>query len=527
MNPTNLIYTDKMTNSTTLSVPELLQSAVQLHRQGQLAQANGIYAQILQISPGHFDALHFSGVIAKQTGQPEKAMELISAAINLYRSEFNAGHASAFCNLGAACQECSQPGLAVSHYQTAIRLKPDYAMAHNNLGNALKNLGRHHEALASYRNAIRFAPDYPEAFYHCGLVLHLIGQFEEALPYFERALQIRPAYAQACNAMGISLHSLGRYADAVDYYSRAIELMADFAQACFNRGISYNRLRSFDQAVADFESAIAYQPNYPNAWFYLGNSLRQLNKTELAIAAYQRARELGAAPDQIDFLLATLGAGAMPKAPPAAYVSELFDQYADHFDVHLTQVLQYAVPELISTTLAPHLQNGPVDCLDLGCGTGLCAGFLRRHAGSLTGVDLSQNMLEQAARLNLYDDLVCAEITDFLFRSGQQFDLITAADVLVYLGDLNQLMQGVARVLRAHGLFCFSVEHFNNDGHGTDYILQTTARYAHSADYLRQLAQQHGLTLIEMHQHTGRQENQNSSEALIVLLQKVAGKQQV
>jgi len=381
--------------------------------------------------------------------------------------------------------------------------------------------------MASYRNAIRCAPDYPEAFYHCGLVLHLCGKFDAALQHFERALQIRPAYAQACNATGITLHSLGRYAEALDCYSRAIEIKPDFVQAFFNRGISYNRLQEFEHAVTDFELATGFQPDYPRAWFYLGNSLRQLNQSGLAIAAYRRARSLGADPEQIDFLLATLGAATVPDAPPASYVSELFDQYADHFDAHLTQVLQYAVPELIATMLTPHLPVEPIDCLDLGCGTGLCGPLLRRHAGTLTGVDLSQNMLDQAARHKLYDRLICAEITDFLFQSEQQFDLITAADVLVYLGDLNPLMQGVGKALRDQGLFCFSVEHLNNDRSSADYILQTSARYAHSERYLRQLAHQHHLALVGVQQHTGRRENQNKSAALLVLLQKVAGNQEV
>lgn len=516
-----------MTNSTTLPLPALLQTAVRLHRQGKFAQANGIYEQILQADPDHFDALHFSGVVAKQTGHPEKAVELISAAINGFRSEFNASHASAFCNLGAAFQECHQPEQALVSYQKAIELKPDYAMAHNNLGNTFKNLGRHQQAIESYRNAIRCLPDYPEAFYHCGLALHLTGQFEQALQYYEHALQLRPAYPQACNAMGITLHSVGLYADAVVCYSQAIKIKADFAQAIFNRGISYNRLLEFDHAVADFELATSYQPNYPNAYLYLGNSLRHLNKVGLAIAAYQRARELGAKADQIDFLLASLGAGTTPKAPPSAYVSELFDQYADHFDAHLTQVLKYAVPEKISTMLSAHLSSASMACLDLGCGTGLCAPFLRQHAGTLTGVDLSQNMLDQAARLNLYDSLVCAEITDFLFHTDQQFDLITAADVLVYLGDLNQLMQGVGKALGDRGLFCFSVEHLDRDGSSDDYILQTSARYAHSAAYLRQLAHRYDLTVIDMQQHTGRQEHQIKSETLIVLLQKVSGTREV
>ena len=512
-----------MTKSTTNSGVALLNEAVRLHQSGKLDEAALLYQQILQTQPTHFDALHLSGLITKQHGNAAEAIRQIGAAINTVKSGLHAGHASALCNLGAAYQDNSQPDLALACYRQAVGLRPDYALAHNNLGNALKNLGNYHEALQSYRSAIRYLPNYPEAHYHCGLVLHLTGQFEPALHCFDQALQFRPQYAAALFARGTTLHACGTYNDAIDSYSRAIAVQPDFAQAYFNRAVSYNRVREFQLAVADFEHAIRCQPAYPKAFFYLANSLKQLNRNADAVCAYRQAGALGADPAQVDFALATLGVGATPGTPPVAYIRELFDQYADHFDAHLTEVLQYKIPEQIAVVLARHLNGTQSECLDLGCGTGLCGGFLRAHSGTLTGVDLSQNMLDQAAQLHLYDSLVCMEITDYLLQAQQQADLIVAADVLVYLGDLDRLMQAVSATLRHDGLFCFSVENFKSDQTDADYILQTSARYAHSESYLRRLARLHHLKLIEIQQLSGRQENQQQSDALIVLLQKVAG----
>jgi len=508
---------------TTTYRPELLKSAIELHQRGDLKGAQRLYEEILLTNPDHFDALHFSGLIDKQTGHSANAIKKIGAALNTVKTGMNPGHASALCNLGAAYQDTSQPELAMEAYQKAIQLRPDYAIAHNNLGNALKNLGHYRQAYDSYTTAIHYRHDYPEAYYHASLVLQLTGQFEEALRYAEQALRLRPDYPEACCAKGVALHSLGQFDSAIDSYSQALALKANFAQAYFNRAISYNRVSQFQNAVCDFELAIRYQPNYPNAYFYLGNSQKQLNNPVLAIAAYNRAKELGADPDQVEFALATLDEAAIPSAAPPGYIKDLFDQYADHFDVHLTQVLQYKIPQLIAQMVAPHLTGQQLDCIDLGCGTGLCADFLRQHSATLTGIDLSQNMLDQAASLNLYDDLFCAEITDYLFQSKQQVDLIIAADVLVYLGDLQRLMQGVTMTLRDQGLFCFSVEKLKSDPPSSDYILQTSARYAHSEAYIRKLAPQHNLKLIQINQHSGRQENRTESDALIVLLQKVSG----
>jgi len=511
-----------MTKSTTPSQSDLLQAAVLLHQKGQLAEANRMYRQILRTVPHHFEALHFSGVIAKQTGDPERAILLISTALESVGTGINVHHASALCNLGACYQELQQPEQAMQCYQRAIELKPDYAIAHNNLGNAFKHLERYQEALNAYRQAINLTPDNAEAFYNAGLVLHLTGEFDTALNHFDRALSFRPHHAQTWFARGLSLQQSARFEIAIDSYNRAIDLKPDYAEAFFNLGILHNRVMQYERAVASFALAIQYRPDYAKAYFYSGNAYRQLLQHEAAIAAYQRAGELGVDADSVRFALATLGIGETPMAPPANYIRELFDQYADHFDEHLTKVLRYAIPEQIAQAVSPYLLHAQLDSLDLGCGTGLCAGWLRSCSRELTGVDLSQNMLNQAARLNLYDHLICAEITAFLFAEERQTDLIIAADVLVYLGDLKPVVQGVERVLRPGGLFCFSVEDSRYLNLAGDFILQTSNRYAHSQSYIETLAQQCGFRILSLSQQTGREENQISSAALIVLLQKVS-----
>ncbi len=506
-----------MNKTTTNSNPELLLTAVKLHRLAKFAEARQLYQQILSTEPNHFDAQHFSGLIAKQNGQPLQAIALITAALNSVTGEFNANHASAFCNLGAAYQDCQQPELALQNYRQALLLKPDYAIAHNNLGNALKNLGNYDEAITSYQHALRYSPNYPEALFNYGLTLHLNQQFDEALVRFEQAIQIKPGYAEAHFALGNTYQSLRMFELALHSYDQSIALKADYAKAYLNRGITLNRLAQYHDAVSDFELAIHHQPGYAYAYFYLGNSLRQLQKNTEAIAAYLRAEEFGFDQKQVSFALAALGIGEVPAAAPVDYVKELFNQYADHFDTHLVDVLNYDVPKILSGLIDKYRQHDQLASVDLGCGTGLCGAYLRPYSRSLTGVDLSQNMLNRAAALNLYDQLVCAELTEFLSRYTQTADLIIAADVLLYLGDLNQVFKSISHALNHHGFFCFSVEYAKEQ---SDYVLRASNRYAHTENYLRRLAANYGFTILELARHAGRQENQQDNDALVVLLLK-------
>ena len=381
-------------------------------------------------------------------------------------------------------------------------------------------MGRIEDAMQSYQNALAASPNYAEAYFNAGIVLLDNQKFEAALRCFDRAIEIKPDYIDAWFASANTYQSLRMNEEAIRNFDHAIALKPNYAKAYFNRGISFNRLAQYDNAIQSFELAIHHQPHYANAFACLANTLKLAGKIPEAIAAYRRASEMGADPDQIRFALAALGVSSAPAAPPVDYVKDLFNQYADRFNTHLVDVLNYDVPQLLASLTDKYAQGNQLITLDLGCGTGLCGQYLRARSTSLTGVDLAQKMLDKAAQLNLYDELICAELNEFLRAYSKTADLIIAADVLVYLGDLLPLFSAIARVLSAGGYFCFSVEESEANQH--PYILQISSRYAHSEQYLRNLAAQCGLNVMEMNQHTGRLENQQRNKALIVLLQKVA-----
>ena len=167
------------------STTQLLKQAVTLHKAGERAQAEKLYADVLRREPDNFDALHLMGVLARQGGAFEAAVELIGKAIAI-----NGGKAIAHCNLGAALQDAQRHEEALASYERALALQPSYPMALANRGNALRNLGRLHEALASYDAALAQQPAYPEALGNRGIALHLLGRRAEALDSFGQSLSL-------------------------------------------------------------------------------------------------------------------------------------------------------------------------------------------------------------------------------------------------------------------------------------------------------------------------------------------------
>ena len=75
--------------------------------------------------------------------------------------------------------------------------------------------------------------------------------------------------------------------------------------------------------------------------------------------------------------------------------------------------------------------------IDLGCGTGLAGKDLRDISTNLFGVDISENMLSEAEKLDIYDTLIVGDIVEKLNASQDKFDLFVALDVLIYIGDVQ------------------------------------------------------------------------------------------
>lgn len=219
--------------------------------------------------------------------------------------------------------------------------------------------------------------------------------------------------------------------------------------------------------------------------------------------------------------LAVLGAVPTPAHPPQAYVRGLFDDYADRFERALVDDLHYRAPWLIAGALGrlrPQggTRGGFAHALDLGCGTGLMAEALAGRVERFSACDLSPEMVARARAEHRYDDVAVGDAVSVLTRSEEPLDLVTAADVFVYVGALGAVFAAVARRLAPGGIFAFSVE----ESRGEDLILRDSLRYAHGESYLRRLAAESGLTVATVDRGTLRLDRDQPIAGLIVVLER-------
>ena len=488
----------------------LLQQAVALHKNGELGRAQALYDEVLRAQPLNFDALHLSGALARQQGEPQRALDLIDGALAI-----DSRRAIAHCNRGVALQDLGRYDEALASFERALALQPEYAIALGNRGNALRHLGHLERALESYDAALRLSPGNADALCNRALALQALARHEAALDSFGAALRVRHEYPEALHGAAVSLLALGKPADALEGFERALHLQPEYAEAWCSRGALLLRAQDYEEALSSFQDALAVRPRYARAQLGLANTLRAMGRRAAAVEAYQAALAFGADAATVGYMLAIMGAEQAPGASPAAYVKALFDQYAGNFDRHLVDVLRYRTPSLLVEALRRHLPPGELDVLDAGCGTGLCGPLLRPLACLLEGVDLSPHMLDRARDTGLYDGLYCGDMVGYLRVRPGTLDVIVAADVFVYVGDLKPVFSVARLALRGGGCFAFSVEEHRS---AEEFVLRSSGRYAHSRAGIEALARSHGFTINEVTPSTLRQESGEDMRGLLVIL---------
>ncbi len=442
---------------------EWLAQARAAHGRGQLTEAQALYQRILDQQPGHPEALNYLGILHQQRGQSAQAERSIRQAI-----ASAPGYAAAYTNLGNVLLIQGRHEDAIAAYRQAIRLKLDEVEACVNLGAVLRGLGRLPEALEAYQQASARRPADANIHYHRGLILAGLNRLEEAIQAQRVALQHDAAHLGAVRALGTLLHRLGQVDEA-----RVV-----FGNAVFQLG-------EVEEALNLLQYWLRLMPDDP-------------------IAQHRRAAWFG---------------GETPLRASDQYVTYLFDHYADIFDAHLVGQLDYRGPAMIEAGLVATLgaPEGRLDVLDAGCGTGLCQPVLRPYARRLTGIDLSPRMIEKARARGGYDELAVAELTVFLNERPGAYDLISAADTLIYFGALEPVLAAVAHALRRGGWLAFTAEQITADAAPDGYFFNKSGRYSHTADYLERVLTGAGLELVTRTEAVLRQENDQPVKSYVVL----------
>lgn len=264
-----------------------LKTAVKLHQEGKLDEAEPLYRAVLKDDPDNVDALYLMGTIQYQRGQHGSAGLFLKKAM-----QKNPKHAEARNNLGLVLEAQGKHDEAASQFRRAVDLQPRYADAHYNLGNMLRLTHQPEQAVESYRRAIQLNPRWGDAHANLGLALRDLGRHEEARQSCLEATRLNGKSISAHNSLGMILKEMGDYVGASASFRRVIELDPTNAAAHSNFGITLAHRQEFAAAERECRKAIELDPNLATAHNNLGMILFLARREPDSIPHFKEACRL-------------------------------------------------------------------------------------------------------------------------------------------------------------------------------------------------------------------------------------------
>ena len=391
--------------------------------------------------------------------------------------------------LGSRLAEASQnPDGMMKAARKAHQLAPQWPTATLHLASTLASRDESEEATSMATLAVQQANSQGiidiELLTRAAALAQRFHHLAQALEWLRQAEKISPNDSNVRHKIAVILTSVGDYASAIDICTELLAQRPNDRTLLGDRLLASLGGNQHALAIRDAETLVAMEPHNEVCRFYLD-----------------------------------VARGETPETQPNSFISQLFDGNAVGFDRHVVGQLHYKLPRDVAQRILQWHSDRKCDVLDLGCGTGLLGVCLGPIEGVLVGVDLSKKMLEQAARHNVYDSFHTVNLLDALQATPENlYHVITALDVLIYVGNLATLVPNARRILLPGGRFVFSCEAAEEDV--ADYVLHSTCRYTHRRDYVQRLLESCGFEAIEIEDRVLRLEAGKPIQGFLVTARK-------
>jgi predicted TPR repeat methyltransferase len=348
--------------------------------------------------------------------------------------------------------------------------------------------GRFTDAIERYLLLLGYFSDAPMLRYNLGLAYYSLDNFTSALHEFSQALTSHPEDIDTLFNLALCQKKTGDSQAAIATYRKLLQAMPDNSDGWYNLAGCYRDTYVDEQAISCYQRVLALDSEYLPALNNLAYLYHRSGDIQQAEVCYRQVLTLRPEDESAHYMLASLLGTPLGHAPDS-YVHHFFDAYAEGFEKSLVDGLGYDNPRQLHEcfkrcTAQKGMKNEYDHCLDLGCGTGLSGIAFKETVAVLDGVDLSANMLVQAAEKDCYNSLYQDSIIHYLQTTTETYDFFLATDVFIYVGALDDIFTALRAVARPNALFCFSTEALDSTG----YQLRKTGRFAYSRDYIHNIA---------------------------------------
>ncbi len=532
---------------------------IKIHQDDGPQEALPRYLEYHQKKPDD-DLAHLIGICYAQLGQAQKALDffntvtqqnhtVLAAKANTYLTlgdleqaekfytkslQMHPHHPNAHNSIGRLYIKKKQYDRAIGHLTQATLQAPKVADYHYNL--AIAFLGQYSipDAIRSFRHSLSLDNSHATAWSQLGLCYETQNNHKKSLNAYKKAWSLNET-ADAAHGLGRCYTALGDNGDALLFLNKAIA-MGDESIEChhnlasvhqqqghhqkallhwhyclerqkseecyYNIACAYQNSHNYEQATAYFTMLLKINPKHLDSYLNLAAIALDQHQSKKAIYYYKEAIKINPECEDALFVLSALTQDQKFDQVPDKYVKSLFDQYASHYDRHLSGILRYQLPKAIEELCHRYNLSNISRCCDLGCGTGLVGAVCREFTEELIGVDISGDMLQQASAKGIYDTLIQGNILS-LNETIAPVDLVVAADLIPYFGDLADLFLFINRITHKSSRIIFSFE----QSMCARYKLHRHVRFAHGKKYVEEKVAEAGWGVLEI-SHVNLREQQ-------------------
>ena len=454
--------------------------------QGLSSKAIKAFDTALEQNPEMVLAMINKASLLSELGKNQEALHLLEKAVQTDNT-----FPSAWYHLGIQQQKTGLIDQSLVSLEKALNLNQNISAFWNTYGQSLSLKGRNEDALVAFDKALRLDHFLYDAYFNKALILERIGQFDEAETAYRNAIRGNRHFANAYNNLGALLYKTGRIYEALETYRQVFIINPKHMEACFNLAVALEDLEEYEEAAGLYFNILSQKAFSNQVHIRLASLLPKWfsknNKDSKEVLRFAQGWYKNFPDNPLARHTFHVLSGHYEDNTLFSYIQTIYNAFADSYDDKMKE-LNCCVPNLIHSLLPSQTK---LNILDLGCGTGACGTFLKPLSKKLVGVDISAQMLQHAEKTACYDILKQMDILDFLTHTKTKYNLIVAADVFCYIGDLSEIFKQTYEHLEKGGLFLFTIESNNTK---ENYRITPFSRFLHKKEYIENLLKEIGLS---------------------------------
>ena len=377
------------------------------------------------------------------------------------------------------------------------------------LGQTYNALHHPKKALDAYNQALKITPNNPDILTDKASLC----SEKQAKYLYEQALQENPDHIPALHNLACLYTKQGEKAKALDLYQHIVKCDPTHLPSLYNLAIILEEESLWSEALGLYFNLLILKANFPDLSFRISACIIEL---------FQTGKE--GKKEALRFLKGWIK--HFPKDPVAQHTYAVLTQkkeanslnYLKIFYNNFAKTYDEQMHLLKAGSLNTILKNLPnasfTDILDLGCGTGKFGTLYKHPFKTLTGVDLSEDMLVKAPKK--YTLLVCQDILTYLTRTKKAFDLIVLSEVSCYIADIEPFIKALIPHMKKGAFIALTTE----TGTGLKQILSPYGRWMYPDEKIEKIVHTCGLTIIKKVSFPLRKEKETMLPGTFFLIQR-------